>query len=65
MYDWELQNYLKQKDNKLTSDEYLYVCNTCPQLRHIRYNEANNYFEAWSDDHNYFRFQVYLANNSN
>ena len=62
MYDYELQNYLNQKNNKLTAEEYLYVCNTCPQLRHIKYNAFGDYFEAWSDDNNYFKFQVYRIN---
>lgn len=62
MYDWELKNYLEQKGYKINSEEYLHICNTCPQLRHIKYNAFNDYFEAWSDDNNYFRFQVYRIN---
>ena len=62
MYDWELQNYLNERNNVLSNKEYIYVCNTCPQLNHIRYNSFNNYYEAWSN-YNYFKFQVYLDNN--
>lgn len=62
MYDWELKNYLNQKNNRLTAEEYLHICNTCPQLRRIKYDTFNDYFEAWSDDNNYFRFQVYRIN---
>ena len=40
MYDWELQNYLNQKNNRLTAEEYLHICNTCPQLRHIKYEKT-------------------------
>ena len=36
MYDWEVINYLKDKNYKLTSDEYIYLCSTCPQITHIK-----------------------------
>ena len=28
MYDWELQNYLKERNDMLSSKEYIYICNT-------------------------------------
>lgn len=62
MYDWELQNYLNERNNALTNDEYMYICNNCPQLNHVKYNPFENCFEAWSD-YNYFKFQVYLKTN--
>lgn len=58
MYDWELRNYLEERDYRLTNKEYIYICNTCPQLHHIKYNSFNNNIEAWSDS-NYFKFYVY------
>ena len=37
MFDWELQNYLNERNNALTSDEYMYICSNCPQLNHVKY----------------------------
>lgn len=43
----------------LPSTEYLKICETSPQLNHIKYTPYGNIFEAWSDDGDYFRFKVY------
>lgn len=58
MYDWEIQNYLRERDNILESKEYLYLMNTCPQINHVKYNAFENCFEMWTDC-NYFKFTVY------
>ena len=58
MYDWEFQNYLKERNYKLTNKEYIYVCNTCPQINRVKYNAFENSFEIWTDS-NYFKFCVY------
>ena len=62
MYDYELQNYLSQRKNLISSKEYLYICNTCPQLNHVKYDPFEDCFEAWSDC-NYFKFKVYPDEN--
>ena len=59
MYDWELHNYLNERNNVISHKEYLYICNTCPQIDHIKYNVADDYYEVWSDC-DYFKFKVYL-----
>ena len=59
MYDWELANYLRDKNHNLSASEYIYVCNTCPQLRQISYDAYSNMFTAISDNNEYFRFKVY------
>jgi hypothetical protein len=58
MYDWEIQNYIKERNYVLSSEEYIYICNNSPQLNQIKYNAFEDCFEAWSDC-NYFKFQVY------
>lgn len=59
MYDWELQNYLQEHNYVISHQEYLHICNTSPQIKHIECNHIDNYFEVWTDC-NYFKFQVYL-----
>ena len=62
MYDWEIQNYLKERNNMLSSEEYINICRTCPQINHIKYNAFENCFEAWTQ-YNYFKFKVYCNDN--
>lgn len=59
MYDWEIQCYLKERNHIISHKEYLHICNTCPQIDHIKYNAADDCFEVWTDC-NYFKFKVYL-----
>lgn len=59
MYDWELENYLKQRNCNLNHKEYGFICKTCPQLNHIKYEPFDNIFKAWSDGGQYFEFKVY------
>ena len=57
LYDYELNDYLSNRNNILTSDEYMYVCNTCPQINHVKYDPFDNLFKVWSEE-NYFEFIV-------
>lgn len=59
MYDWELSQYLNEKKYILTHKEYLYVCNTCPQINHVKYDAFTDDFEVWTDGGCHFRFKVY------
>ena len=59
MYDWELDSYLVSKNNIISNNEYKYICETCPQIDHVKYNAYGNYFEVWTKDGNHFMFQVY------
>ena len=62
MYDYEIFNYLQSKNGSLSSDEYIYICNTCPQIKHIKYNAFEDKFEI-STDCNKFKFYVYCKEN--
>ena len=59
MYDYEILSYLEDKYFKLSNKEYMYICSTCPQINHIKYNSFEDKFEIWTDC-NYFKFDVYL-----
>lgn len=62
MYDWEIQNYLKDRNYRLNSEEYINMYHSCPQMKYIKYNAFGNYFEMWTDC-NYFKFTVYCKDN--
>ena len=59
MYDWELDDCLVSKNNIISNKEYKYICETCPQIDHVKYNAYGNYFDVWTKDGNHFMFQVY------
>lgn len=59
MYNWELCEFLKSKNHNLSASEYIYVCNTCPQLRQISYSPYEDMFTAISDANECFRFKVH------
>jgi len=63
MYDWELHSYLKERNYNLNHLEYDYVCKTCPQLNHIKYEPYEDLFKMWSNDGEYFEFKVYYDKN--
>ena len=59
MYDWELTDYLRKRDGVISVNEYLYICDTCPQINHIKYDPFENMFNAWTDSGNYYAFRIY------
>ena len=59
MHDWELEQYLGERRYKITPDEYLYICNTCPQIRQVIYDKQSDNFRVWTDNRNCFSFKVY------
>lgn len=59
MYDWELAEFLRKRDGIISVNEYLHICNTCPQINHIKYDPFENMFNAWTDDGNYYAFRIY------
>ena len=59
MYDFEISQYLSERNHSLSNKEYLYICDTCPQINHIKYNAWSNKFEMWSDIGSYWEFTVY------
>ena len=58
MYDYELLNYLQSRDWNISNKEYIYICNTCPQINHVKYNSFEDNFEVWTNQ-SYFKFCVY------
>lgn len=58
MYSWEIEEYLKERNYYLTSDEIIYVTNIelHPQLARIRYNNEFDFYEMWTSDNYYFKF---------
>ena len=59
MYDYEITRYIEEKNGSLSNSEYIYVCNTCPQIDHVKYDAWSHMFEMWSKEGGYWKFRVY------
>ena len=59
MYDWELTQYISERRGQLSNNEYMYICNTSPQIDHIKYDAWSDKFEMWSKNGCYWSFKVY------
>ena len=59
MYDWEIENIMKQYGYNIPCDIYTSICNTSPQICRVKYEPFNNTFEMWSKNGMYIKFQVY------
>lgn len=59
MYSYEIDNIIKNKQNKLDSDTYLNICKHSPQINYIKYSSFTNSYEIWTEDGYYWNFTVY------
>lgn len=62
MYDWEITKILASNNYDIDSEVYINICNSSPQLNHIKFNPYGSYMEMWSNE-NYWKFTVYRKEN--
>jgi len=58
MYSYQIQQILESNNYSIDSETYLNICSTSPQIKEIKYNSYENYFEIWAND-GYWKFSVY------
>ena len=58
MYSYEIQNLMELRNYLLTVKEYLYICQTSPQIREVSYNPFEDNFYINTDDRYKFKFKV-------
>lgn len=58
MYSHEIQSLLEENNYTLSSQDYLFMCDSSPQIKQIKYTPFENYFEIWTSDDYYWRFKV-------
>ena len=59
MYSWEIDNIMKQNHYVLSTNTYINICSTAPQINHIRYEAFGDYFEICTDDRYEWKFKVF------
>lgn len=62
MYTWEIEQLLKERNNIIYNDEYIKMIKESPQIKHVKYNPNNNFYETWTKEDNketkYFKYKV-------
>ena len=65
MYSWEIDSIMKHNDYAIPVNIYIYiyidVCSS-PQIIRTHYDAFGDYFEIWTDDRYYWKFQVKKGN---
>lgn len=59
MYSREIDNILKLNNYNIASDTYINISSTSPQITHVKYDPYSQYFEIWTNDDYYWKFNVY------
>lgn len=59
MYSREIDSILKLNNYNIASDTYINICSTSPQITHVKYDPYSQYFEIWTNDDYYWKFNVY------
>ena len=62
MYDWEIDQLLKIKNYIISSEDYINILNTSPQIKRVKYNPYEDNFEMWTKEEskqsNYYKYKV-------
>lgn len=58
MYSWEIKQLLELKKYLITSNEYIRICNTSPQIDYIKYNPYEDNFYIHTKDNYSFTFKL-------
>lgn len=59
MYSIEIDQKLKSENYNIRSDTYLHICDSSPQIIHIKYDPYSNLFELWTTDNFYWKIKIY------
>ena len=58
MYSHEIDNYLKEREYRLNSEEIQFITDITvnTQICRISYNQEFNFYQIWTKDGYYFKF---------
>ena len=59
MYSHEIDQVLKLHNYKIDSNTYLHICNSSPQVIHVKYDPYDDSFDIWTNDNYYWKINVY------
>lgn len=59
MYSWEIQQKMENHNYDLPSFLYGEILKDSPQINHVKFEPYGNYFEMWTTDGAYWKFNVH------
>lgn len=59
MYSHEIDQTLKSHNYNIDSDIYLHICDSSPQVTHIKFDPYDRLFHLWTNDNYYWKIKVY------
>lgn len=59
MYSSEINQVLESQNYNIDSDTYSNICKESPQIVRIKYDRYGQYYEMWTNDNHYWKFNVY------
>lgn len=63
MYSHEIDQILKSHNYNINSDTYLHICNSSPQITHVKYDPYDDSFELWTNDYYCWKTNVHRKGN--
>ena len=59
MYSHEITQTMESNNYNIDSEIYFQICNSSPQIDHIKYDPCERCHEMWSNDGYNWKFKVY------
>lgn len=63
MYSIEIDHKLKSENYNISSDTYLYICDSSQQITHVKHDPYSDSFELWTIDNYYWKIKIYRKEN--
>ncbi len=60
MYDWEIQQFLRDRNYYIGGDDLTFITDTRqhPQIDHIIFNPGDSSYDMWSKEGTHFHFNA-------
>lgn len=58
MYTHEIDELLANNNYNLDAQTYLSLLSSSPQINHVKYSAYGDYFEVWTSDGYYWKFNI-------
>ena len=59
MYSHDINNIMRSTNYNIDSKTYSKIIAESSQVDHVKYSPYGNYFEIWTTDNYYWKFNVY------
>lgn len=65
MYNWEIDEFLRENNYRINYDDYIKIQTSSPQIDHVKFDPYNDHFTMWTIDGYIYEFQCIKVSNKN